>query len=133
MDTEKAIKAIDGKMLEIVLEIQICKLEVQKKRLTEEYNSLMTARAVLEKQLPKKLVYRVDRKLCYNGAGIVVGEEIHEYYKCPCCNYEQETEVFENIRFKYCPNCGQAIYWNDEEIRVMNNEIYILKQLLKNN
>lgn len=53
-ETEKAIKEIDGKMLEVILELRICRSKTYKKRLSQEYNNLIKERSVLEKQRNKK-------------------------------------------------------------------------------
>ena len=49
----------------------------------------------LEKQMSKKLI-----------------EKNPWIYTCPCCN-SQDTHTLVK-RFAYCPDCGQALDWSDE-------------------
>jgi hypothetical protein len=70
--------------------------------------------SALEKQIPKIPLYHCDQDLCYDGIGCVEGEQLYEYYECPNCGWREETEVFENFKFKYCPSCGQALDWLED-------------------
>ncbi len=67
----------------------------------EPYN---LAIAAIEKQVPKKPVE--DR--CTE----------HTHYKCKC-GYIFRTEYADGLRagciYRYCPDCGQAIDWSEEE------------------
>ena len=67
----------------------------------------MTLKEAVEKQIPKKIVLK-------NCVNLLRGKE----YCCPnpICNkffgYQYESaieEIFEN----YCPDCGQALDWED--------------------
>ena len=50
-------------------------------------------RHVLEKQIAKKVVTRLETRDGY-------------YWKCPICDYDI-------VRFSYCPNCGQKLDWSE--------------------
>lgn len=52
--------------------------------------------STLRKQIPKK---PID-----DGA----------FGKCPCCWMKFNSELLNEYNIKYCPNCGQAIDWSDE-------------------
>ena len=54
----------------------------------------------LEKQIPRKLRY--DEK----------GELIYDIAYCPNC--EKQFEVYYD-HARYCPDCGQALDWSEEE------------------
>lgn len=58
----------------------------------------------LEKQIPKKPYYE--------GNGYSDGELVYDTWRCPNCDSAYEVEYDD---YKYCPNCGQAIDWRDEE------------------
>ena len=61
----------------------------------------------LEKQIPKKPEYY--------GDGYSDGKLVYDYAKCPQCgndNYEYEIN---NWGCKYCPDCGQALDWSEQE------------------
>lgn len=64
------------------------------------------ARQAIEKQIPKK----VKREfLAIGGAITCIEAEI-----CPNCGkdiYDDEVEV---SYYEYCPDCGQALDWSDE-------------------
>lgn len=57
-----------------------------------------------EKQIPKKPHFE--------GDGYWNGEIVYDTWVCPNCDagFETETDMH-----KYCPNCGQAIDWSEEE------------------
>ena len=59
----------------------------------------------LEKQIPKKPTYEGDG---YAPDGTFVWDE----WLCPCCGKRYEVDYDD---YDYCPNCGQAIDWSDEE------------------
>lgn len=48
-------------------------------------------------------------KLYMESDGYADGNSVWDYY-CPNCNYD-----FEEDRFNYCPECGQAIDWSEVE------------------
>lgn len=58
---------------------------------------------VLEKQIPKRAI------------STYIGN-----YKCPTCESyiditDDDLHVYEIVPPKYCPNCGQALDWSEEE------------------
>ena len=59
----------------------------------------------LEKQTPKKPTYDGDG---YAPDGSFVWDE----WLCPNCNSRYEVDYDE---YDYCPNCGQAIDWSEDE------------------
>lgn len=46
------------------------------------------------------------------GDGYCDGDLVMEYYECENCGamYEFETDG----KFRYCPNCGQALDWTED-------------------
>lgn len=40
------------------------------------------------------------------------GNMIYDMYDCPNCNKSYEIDY---EKYDFCPNCGQAIDWSDEE------------------
>ena len=60
--------------------------------------------SALEKQIPKKPYKRKEHKQ-------------NDYY-CAVCRYYLGDEMelkFAGLQPKFCPNCGQALDWRDEE------------------
>lgn len=55
----------------------------------------------MEKQIPKKIYVYSD--------GYADGYEVWEEH-CPICDYD-----FDASNFEFCPHCGQAIDWSEEE------------------
>lgn len=62
------------------------------------------ATEALKKQIPKRPYFEGDG---YDPEG----EIIYDTWRCPSCGeaYEVDYDIYE-----YCPNCGQAIDWNEE-------------------
>ena len=58
----------------------------------------------LEKQVPKEPNYE--------GDGYWDGELVYDTWICPNCGKYYEVD-YDN--YKYCPECGQAILWEDAE------------------
>ena len=57
----------------------------------------------LEKQIPKRAI-----------------STYKENYKCPTCESyiditDDDLHVYEIVPPEYCPNCGQALDWSEEE------------------
>ena len=57
----------------------------------------------IEKQLPKYPDYEAD--------GYSDGELVYDTWICPNCGMHYEVD-YDN--YKYCPDCGQALNWEDE-------------------
>ena len=60
--------------------------------------------SAIEKQIPKKPDFEGDG--CWNG------EIVYDTWICPCCEKKYEVDYEE---YDYCPHCGQAIDWSEEE------------------
>ena len=83
---------------------------LQYERPAREYHSNLNevfdmAIEALEKQISKKPDYEGDG--CWNG------ELVYDTWICPCCGKHYEVDYEE---YDYCPNCGQAIYWDEEGV-----------------
>lgn len=61
------------------------------------YNAVQIAETALEKQTPKKMIP-------------VEGDLTRDFYTCPVCE-----RLFDGMEYsyKYCPNCGQKLDWED--------------------
>lgn len=55
--------------------------------------AIETAKAALEKQIPKRPYFTEDK----------------EFVLCPCCNGKGLSD-----KQNYCDNCGQKLDWSDE-------------------
>lgn len=59
------------------------------------------------------LEYRIPKKPAYEGNGCDKnGELIYDNWICPHCNNEYEVDY---DYYDFCPKCGQAIDWGDEQ------------------
>ena len=63
----------------------------------------MCAEAI-EKQIPKKPILEAD--------GYADGELVYDTWYCPNCDKSYEVDY---DSYDFCPNCGQAIDWSDED------------------
>ena len=67
--------------------------------------ALEAALVALEKQIPKKPTYE--------GDGYAPdGSFVWDVWLCPHCNNRYEVDYDE---YDFCPNCGQAIDWEDSK------------------
>lgn len=66
--------------------------------------AIETAKAALEKQIPKSPTYE--------GDGYSNGQLVYDTWVCPCCGQYYEVDYDD---YEYCPKCGQKIDWSDEE------------------
>ena len=64
------------------------------------------------KELAELKKIRTPKKPTYEGDGYSDGEMVYDTWICPCCDTEYEVDYDE---YDYCPNCGQAIDWSDNE------------------
>ena len=84
-------------------------LEILYKRIapnpTKNNECIELCKEALEKQIPKKVVLK-------NGVNLLRGK----CYSCPNCDwffgYQYESKI-EEIYANYCPDCGQALDWED--------------------
>ena len=53
------------------------------------------------------------KKLYYEGDGYWDGQLVYDTAICPCCGRYFEVDCDEHS--KYCPSCGQALDWSEEE------------------
>lgn len=65
--------------------------------------SIEIARTILLKQIPTKPMHGFNELL------------VPSYYGCSRCHRAMMKKDFDGIRFNYCPYCGQAINWSDED------------------
>lgn len=61
----------------------------------------------LEKQIPQKPEYY--------GDGYSDGELVYDYAECPTCGKDDFEYDINDWGCNYCPNCGQALDWSEEE------------------
>lgn len=69
-----------------------------------EIEALEIAIEAIEKQILKK----PDLE----GDGYYNGELIIDTWICPSCGMKYEIDVDD---YEFCPHCGQALYWSNEE------------------
>lgn len=62
---------------------------------------------LVEKETPKKPDYE--------GDGYSDGELVYDTWICPCCGEHYEVDY---DKYDYCPNCGQAIDWGEENAKM---------------
>ena len=96
MTIEEAKKILKGELLAIILESNVSK-ETQKKRLNEKFKAINIASEAIDKQIPKKPI-----------------EKSPWVYHCPRCDSRTIEEAFIK-KFKFCPDCGQALDWSDTD------------------
>ena len=65
-----------------------------------------TLQELVDKATPTKPSYWGDG---YDYEGNI----IYDVYDCPKCGESYEIDY---EKYKYCPNCGQAIDWSDEDV-----------------
>lgn len=71
----------------------------------DDYKANEMAIEALEKQIPKKPDIEGDG---YDPDGNLV----YDTWICPACGVSYEIDYDE---YDYCPSCGQAIDWSDED------------------
>lgn len=72
----------------------------------ERHNAVIVmAIKALEKRVPKQPDLEGDG---YDDDGEIIFDE----WLCPCCETRYEVDYDD---YKFCPNCGQAIDWSDED------------------
>lgn len=64
----------------------------------------------LEKQIPKK----PDTENINRGIDVSGEYDIDSNYICPSCKSVVGDYESEDIWYKHCPECGQALDWSDE-------------------
>lgn len=101
MTSEQILKNIDGKMLELVCEMEIASNEKWKEKLNKEYSTLKHAREAVEKQIKQPALVSVQAEDIKIGAATFKAGT--KTYRCPCCG------SWLTLSKKYCDACGQAI------------------------
>lgn len=76
----------------------------------QEYTDmLLFCKEALEKQIQKKIIKETKET---NFGDII-------YFRCNCCRFPSMSklngQLFSGDRYKYCPNCGQALDWSETE------------------
>ncbi len=99
--TDIAGKGVDGNAYED-MEIAIKALEEIQQYL--ELGTVEELREAIEKQRAKKPDYE--------GDGYADGKLVYDTWICPNCEKHYEVDYDD---YEYCPNCGQAIDWSEEE------------------
>lgn len=67
----------------------------------EETMAMKLAVEALEKQIPKR---------------VILGYDEQDSICCPNCKGEiAEMDDYDYYKHNYCPDCGQALDWSDEE------------------
>ena len=93
MDIKQLRKYIEGRSLEIVLELEVTTTEVRKKRLGEEFSALKELNEILDLRFPVKPSSRYGGSM-YQGV-------------CPRCFCTEDSSA------AYCRACGQALDWGN--------------------
>ena len=85
-------------------------IQVMKKFTGSDVNELVDR---AHKKAIEELEKRVPKKPTLEGDGYAPdGSLVLDEWICPRCNFRYEIDYEEH---NYCPNCGQAIDWSDEE------------------
>jgi len=71
----------------------------------QDIEALKVGISALEKQVPKKPLYRETEYYAHKFAKGI---------KAPFCECSRLAVDEENDCFTYCPDCGQALDWSDE-------------------
>ncbi len=87
---------MSGDRLDLLARIQ--ELEQENETLKKENEKLV------DKATPRKPEYEAD--------GYWNGELVYDTWCCPNCKTRYEVDYDE---FEYCPSCGQALDWSEEE------------------
>lgn len=96
MTNGEAIDILNG-----LIHPRVPKSAITARKENEAYRMAIEA---LEKQIPKKPVWKLDSYYHRMGKG----------KKAPCCQICFEDLLDEkNDCFKFCPECGQAVDWSD--------------------
>ena len=95
MTAQEAINAIQLKKMTI---------DCKATRMLEFCEGLAMAEKALEKQISKKPYLE--------GDGYADGYLVYDTWICPHCEKHYEVDYDD---YDYCPNCGQAIDWSEED------------------
>ena len=59
----------------------------------------------------KALEKQITKKPDLEGDGYCDGQLVYDTWICPCCEEHYEVDY---DKYDYCPNCGQALDWSEE-------------------
>ena len=76
-----------------------------------DVEALKIAVKALKKQIPKK----PDTENINRGIHVSGEYDIDSNYICPSCKSVVGDYESEDIWYKHCPECGQALDWSDDE------------------
>lgn len=93
---------------EIIKSIDYC-LECGNDRIPTTQEDLQTIKKALEKQIPKK----PDTENINRGIDVSGEYDIDSNYICPSCKSVVGDYESEDIWYKHCPECAQALDWSD--------------------
>lgn len=99
MTNQEAIKWIDGRVLELSCLVDITSTDKEMQRINKEYNVLLLARGLFERNTPIK-----------------PQKDSLADWDCPYCGaYLPFDALNDSIEYapKFCKHCGQAIDWSD--------------------
>lgn len=83
-------------------DLTIAKVFLEDLEQKSKCNEISTLKEVLEKQRPKTPYF--------SGDGYWNGQLVYDTWTCPNCSKSYEVDYEEH---DYCPNCGQAIKWEN--------------------
>lgn len=97
MKDERAVEILDG----TICNTDYCYNDCQ---CCEVKEALDIAKRAIRKNIPKAITIRIR----VNGDGIIRDEA-----ECPSC--KAYFKYMEELKGKYCPNCGQALKWKENK------------------
>lgn len=103
MDIRTAIENLKHIVSEIRFDTSVREIKQIKR---DKIKSIDMAIMALEKQIPNPVVYE--------GDGYADGVMVYDMAYCPVCDHAFE-EGCAGWKSKFCPNCGQALDWSEDE------------------
>lgn len=79
--------------------------------------ALAIAQKALEKQIPKKVIEKVDIEPLYDDNGMIDDFIDIVTFECSCCNNTIATGEIDRYccaEICYCDNCGQKLDWESD-------------------
>ena len=123
MDFQRAIKWINGRVLELACLVDITNTDRGMKRINEEYNALLVARTAIYKQIPEKPEIKATEQPADRHGNH--GTLKRTVCSCPACGkvlyiqyHFEYPDGFERwpagSQTQHCQTCGQALMWKDD-------------------